>query len=52
MEQLRKAENVHSAVDICYVSLYHGLIVTGGLDVVAIWNIEFGKLIGTLRPQS
>lgn len=32
------------------MSLYHSLIITAGLDIVALWNVEFGRLLSTIRP--
>ncbi|CAD8186742.1 unnamed protein product [Paramecium octaurelia] len=51
-ESLRKAENVHNGIDYCYVSLFHDLIITAGVDIVCLWNLEFTKPVSTIRTES
>lgn len=52
MESLRKAENVHNGIDYCYVSLFHDLIITAGVDIVCLWNLELTKPVSTIRTES
>lgn len=47
-DPLRKIENIHKGVDTCHLSLYHNLIITGGVDTVSLWSYEFGKLLACI----